>query len=97
MYPSTPGEERDRSPRARRRAEENYRKSGPITTGKEAPEEPFSSESMRMPHWLRYLLRTYKAEEARKERRKKLRRYEIPETRDPPPPLAEEPSESGHK
>ena len=96
MYPGIPGEERDRPPRARRWAKENCRKSGPIATGKEAPEEPSSSEA-RTPHWLRYLLRTYRAKEAQKERRKKLRGYEIPETRDPPPPPAEEASDSGHK
>ncbi len=95
MNPSTPGDDKDRPPRTRGRARENYRKSGPITTGKEASEVP-PSES-RTPHWLRYLLRTYEAEEARKKRRKKLRGYEIPETRDPPPPPAEEPPESGHE
>ncbi len=95
MYPSTPGDDKEHIPKARGWARENYRKSGPITTGKEAPEEP-PSES-RTPHWLRYLLRNYEAEEARKERRKKLWRHEIPETRDPPPPPAEEASEYGQK
>ncbi len=96
MYPTTPGDDKEHTPGARRRTRENYRKSGGVTTGKEAPEDPPSSEP-RMPHWLRYLLRTYEAEEARKKRRKKLRGYEIPETRDPPPPPAEEPPESGHE
>ncbi len=100
MYPTTPGDDKVHTPRAQSWARENFQKSGPKTTGNEATEESPSSESKKMPHWLRYLLRSYKAEEARKERRKKLRRHEIPETRDPPPPPpppAEEPSESGHE
>ncbi len=96
MYPTTPGDDKEHTPGARRSTRENYRKSGGVATGKKAPEDPPSSEP-RMPHWLRYLLRNYGAKEAREERRKKLRGYEIPETRDPPPPPAEEAPESGHE
>ena len=35
MYPSTPGEDKEPTPKARKWARENYRKSGLISTGKE--------------------------------------------------------------